>query len=987
MYLSRLLGHENFALDKSYIDAVLDGKRCNSFRHLRRHGENSETSLAIDYIPDTDDRGVVAGFLAVATSDLRRLSAESQLIADNSDDAFFVTEATSSEHLGGHKIIYANAAMVRQSGYTLDELIGQTPRLLNSHERISPDLSRLKAAIAERQKVTVRLKNRRKDGGIYWVDATVIPVTDPGGVHTHWISIQRDITERVAYERQLFDATPANAVIIDHDGLILDGNQRWIEFSIQNGGGADGFIGTNYFVPVSGENPDLQRFYHDLRNILDGIGSGAQYDYPCHSLGQLRWFRCTASPLARNGLKAPLCALVLHVDVSETKESEAQAIEARNRLRVTLDTLPDLVWQKDQDGRYVYANDKFHLLVGLSSSDVLGKTDFDLFDADLATHFREKGAAALAADSPTVNQEWVTYASDGHRSLLETIKAPVLDKNGAPCGVIGIGRDITNLKLAEQKALDANQAKSAFLANMSHEIRTPMNAIIGFTRSLRRVITTPVEADRLEKIDQSAKHLLGIINDILDMSKIEAGKLSLNPEDFDLASLLASVTCQVQPLVAQKALALRVNVASDVPTLLHGDPMRISQCLINYVSNASKFTQAGTIGIDVSLVASEGDGVTLRFDVTDTGIGMSPEVVARMFTPFEQADSTTTRSFGGTGLGLSITRQLAELMGGEVGVESQVGQGSCFWFTVRLALAQPFPDARDANRALPAYEGPERRDTVEPANELSLSVIKPSLQILVAEDVALNREVLEDMLGELGLKADMAANGLIATEMASERKYDLILMDMQMPVMDGIDATRSIREIPGYETIPILALTANAFQEDRQRCLDAGMNDFLRKPLEMDQLKGALARALDRRQPCRDKSPPSDDAGAAATLQDRIRESLSGVVEVDLTKVSSFQKRPDRYHGYLKAYAEECNDYTAQMRASVASDDKEEGRRLGHTLRGTSAQLGIVGIQALAAKLEDAIRGGAWGADIIPGLDELERQLAAVCQAVQSLDE
>jgi len=652
---------------------------------------------------------------------------------------------------------------------------------------------------------------------------------------------------------------------------------------------------------------------------------------------------------------------------------------------VTLDTLPDLVWQKDLDGRYVYANDKLHQLVGLSSSDVLGKTDFDLFDADLATHFREKDAAALAADSPTVNQEWVTYASDGHRSLLETIKAPVLDKNGAPCGVLGIGRDITNLKLAEQKALDANQAKSAFLANMSHEIRTPMNAIVGFTRSLRRVITTPVEADRLEKIDQSAKHLLGIINDILDMSKIEAGKLSINPEDFDLASLLASVTDQAQPLVAQKALVLRANVASDVPTFLHGDPMRISQCLINYVSNASKFTQAGTIGIDVSRVASEGDGVTLRFDVTDTGIGMSPEVVARIFTPFEQADSTTTRRFGGTGLGLAITRQLAELMGGEVGVESQVGQGSCFWFTVRLALAQTFPDARDANRALPAYEGQERRDTVEPADDLSLPVIKPSIQILVAEDVELNREVLGDMLSELCLKADMAANGLIAVEKASSHRYDLILMDMQMPVMDGIDATRSIREIPGYETIPIVALTANAFQEDRQRCLDAGMNDFLSKPLEMDQLKGALARALERKQPAWTGPASSRETDVAATLQDRIRQCLSGVLDVDLTNASSFQSHPDRYLRYLRAYAEQYCGCMAQMRALVASDNRDEGRRLVHTLQGTSAQFGIIGVQVLAAKLEDAIRGGAWKPDIASQIDELEKTLAAVYQAVLSL--
>ena len=980
MHLSSLLGDDLFAQDKPYIDTVLNGKRCNFYRHMKRHGEGEEVSFAIDYVPDMDDRGGVVGFLAVVTSDLRKLSAESQLIADNSDDSFFVTEATASEHLGGHKITYANAAMVRQSGYPLDELIGQTPRLLNSHDGTPPDLRRLKAAIADRKTLTVRLKNQRKDGGTYWVDATVIPVINSEGIHTHWISIQRDITERVSYERQLFDATPANTVIIDHDGVILDGNQNWHDFCSKNGGGTDGFVGTNYFVPDSTGTPDLQQFYRDLRNLLDGIGSDARYEYPCHSLGQLRWFRCTASPLARNGLNEPLCALVMHIDVSETKLNESKAIEASNRLRVTLNTLPDLVWQKDLHGRYIYINDKLLQLIGLSNSEVLGKTDFDLFDAAQATFYREMDAAALAAGGATVNQEWVTFASDGRRALLETIKTPVLGQNDAPIGVLGIGRDITSLKVAEQQALASSQAKSAFLATISHEIRTPMNAILGFSRILRRGITNPVNAGHLEKIDQSAKHLLGIINDMLDLAKIEAGKFFISAEDFDLATLLGNVVSQAQPLVEEKALPLNTHVAPDVPTRLNGDPMRISQCLINYVGNAAKFTEFGSITISVSHLASEGDRLTLRFDVSDTGIGMTPEVVSRLFTPFEQADCTTTRQFGGTGLGLAITRQLAELMGGEVGVESKVGEGSRFWFTVRITEAL---SAQGANTFKATDEGIERRDPMGAANDWDPPTMDPAIQILVAEDVALNREVLEDMLGELGLSANMAANGLIATEMASECSYDLILMDMQMPVMDGIDATKSIREISGYESTPIIALTANAFQEDRQRCLDAGMTDFLSKPLQMDQLKAALSRVLDRRQapPTLENAPDAD-----APLRERIRECLSGVIETDFTTASAFHRRPERYLNYLKDYAATSEGCMVKLRAFVAADDREEGRRLVHTLRGTSAQIGIVGIQVLAANLEDAIRGGTWGADLSTRIDELEVQLNGVCAAIHNLD-
>ncbi len=548
------------------------------------------------------------------------------------------------------------------------------------------------------------------------------------------------------------------------------------------------------------------------------------------------------------------------------------------------------------------------------------------------------------------------------------------------------------LKTAVEHAESASQYKGQFLANMSHEIRTPMNAIIGFTRTLRRNIHDPADADRLGKIDQSAKHLLALINDILDISKIESGKMSIDPEDFRLVNLLSNVTSQVTPLVAKNGLDLRIDVAPDVPDRLFGDAMRLSQCLINYVNNAAKFTRNGSVTIRVRRQLRQPDPadgtILIRFEVEDTGIGMEPEVLDRLFSAFVQADVSTTRRFGGTGLGLAITRQLAELMGGSVGVDSTPGAGSLFWFTAVLRPGEGDADGtRSTFVSTPSYVGPNRRsrdaEAVAPA-EARLSELYAHAKILVAEDVPLNREVLQDMLDELGLTADMATDGLAAVEMASATIYDLILMDMQMPVMDGLEATASIRELPGYASVPIVALTANAFQEDRQRCLDAGMNDFLSKPLHPDLLTAALWKWLDRR-----KARPAQAAQADAAPVDphlaRLHSCLSGMADIDLTRAPSYPARPDRCIRYLQEYAATFHDCADRLRRLIAVSGREEAGRLLHSLRGASAQVGVVGIQALAADLEALIRSGVGDEAIQALAGELEDRLSAVCRAINGL--
>jgi PAS domain S-box-containing protein len=373
------------------------------------------------------------------------------------------------------------------------------------------------------------------------------------------------------------------------------------------------------------------------------------------------------------------------------------------------------------------------------------------------------------------------------------------------------------LQVVVQQAEAANKAKSTFLANMSHEIRTPMNAIIGLTHLLRRDGPTPAQAERLSKIHGATTHLLAIINDILDISKIEAGKLELEQTDFALGTMLDNVRSLIAEQALAKGLAIEMD-AGNVPQWLRGDPTRLRQALLNYCSNAVKFAERGTIGVRAQVLGQDAQDLHLRFEVRDTGIGIAPDKFVNLFQAFEQADASTTRQFGGTGLGLAITRRLAQLMGGDASAESVQGQGSTFWFTARLQRAHGTPPAR----TLPADEA-----------EAELRQHHAGARLLLAEDDEINQLVALAVLEGAGLVVDLAQNGKQAVSMAAAADYDLILMDMQMPLMDGLSATRAIRALPGRADTPIVAMTANVYSEDRLACRAVGMNDFVAKPIDV----------------------------------------------------------------------------------------------------------------------------------------------------------
>ena len=532
--------------------------------------------------------------------------------------------------------------------------------------------------------------------------------------------------------------------------------------------------------------------------------------------------------------------------------------QSEDKLNSILNSVEAYIYIKGRDYTYHYANRQVCELFGRSLPEIVGTEDTAFFDEPTCMRIRENDRRVIE-QGERVSEEELNTTVDGHvtRAFL-SVKMPLRDASGEVYGLCGISTDITGRKrveaeleqhrnhleaLVESRTLElgeakeaaeaASRAKSAFLANMSHEIRTPMNAIIGLTHLMLREASQPREMDRLSKIADSARHLLAVINDILDISKIEAGRLKLDAREFSPRELLAKVSDMLEERALAKGLTLRTRLDEALPLRLWGDSLRLQQALVNFVGNAIKFSSEGEILISLALLSDDGKQVTIKIEVVDHGIGMTPEQQVHLFEAFVQADESTTRKYGGTGLGLAINRHLARMMGGEVGVESAPGQGSRFWMQLRLAHVL---------RSEPGEPGVSQEVT-----ESLIAQRHTGKRILLVEDDPINQQVAAELLAMADLRVDVAGNGEVALQCVQEKRYDLILMDVQMPVMGGLEATRAIRELPGMAEIPILAMTANAFEEDRQSCLAAGMNDHIGKPVDPDILFETLLRWLDAR--------------------------------------------------------------------------------------------------------------------------------------------
>ncbi len=755
------------------------------------------------------------------------------------------------------RIEYVNPRFEEITGYRANEVQGLNPRILKSGEQSPEFYGQMWTRLRAGEIWKGEFHNRRKDGSLYWESASISSIKAEDGAIAHYVAIKEDVTEKKRSEANLEALARMHVAILENAGYAIIATDAAGVITILNpaaerltGYPAGEMIGLQtpqiLHVPeevvarakeLSAElgreiSPGWEVF---IAKALLGLPNDSEWTF-VRKDGSTMAAQLSVTAI-RDGDGVLTGTLGLFSDISARKKTEQAIAASRDQLMTFVRHAPSAVAMFDRDLRYLICSQRWLDDYQLTEQTVTGRSHYEVFP-DLPERWKAIHRRCLGGVMERCEEDFFELG-DGSRYWLRWEVAPWRDADGNVCGLIMASENITRLKNSEielqaanegleaalermeelaRKANEGSKAKSEFLANMSHEIRTPMNGVIGMTDLLMETALSLEQLRYVETIQTSADALLATINDVLDFSKIEARQVELEELDFDSHYLVSSTADMLAVTCRSKLLVLETRFAPEVPRYLLGDPTRLRQVLLNLGGNAVKFTDAGSIRISVS---REGDD--LRFEVSDTGAGISPEQAAHLFRPFSQADSSTTRIHGGSGLGLAISKNLVELMGGRIGLDSTPGVGSAFWFTVPCREGKALPPEQDLS-------APEGR---KPEN----------LRVLLVEDNATNQKVALAVLSKLGCETRAVANGQAAIEALAAHAYDVVLMDCQMPVMDGYEATRRIRAGgTANARIPIIAMTANAVKGDRELCLAAGMSDYLSKPIHPRDLSGMLAR-------------------------------------------------------------------------------------------------------------------------------------------------
>ncbi len=641
----------------------------------------------------------------------------------------------------------------------------------------------------------------------------------------------------------------------------------------------------------------------------------------------------TAVPLTEGGKEG---MVAIFQDITKRKQTE----EVLKKLSTAVEQSPASIIITDKNGNIEYVNPEFEHITGYTKHEVIGKNPSILksgyISAETYTHLWKTITKGKIWRGELQNRK-----KNGGLYWEFASICPIKNDAGKVTHFIAVKENISLLKFredelrsAKEMADTANRAKSEFLANMSHEIRTPMNAIIGIGHLLKKTSLSKEQQEYLSSLQSSSTNLLGVINDILDFSKIEAGKVDIQSTEFCLNDIVQNISNLITPLAREKNLTLRISMPDTIPNTLTGDPLRLGQVLTNLVGNAVKFTDQGEIRVSIEILEQKSTQIQLQFTIMDTGIGIAPEQQQRLFQPFTQADSSLTRRYGGTGLGLTISRQLVEMMGGKIRVESEPDKGSRFIFTAIFGLAATNPVT------------PEPPTRIKPSSQLE------SAHVLLVEDDRLNQIVAQRLLEHYGVQVSIAENGLAAVEAVKQQPFDLVLMDIQMPEMNGYQATAEIRKDHHIKRLPIIAMTAHAMVGEREKCLAAGMDDHLPKPFKPDELKQLLIQWIPSKS-------TTEKIAAAESSKAEIRANLERLIS-HMSEKSAI----DPLDAVLKLVPERLDKLTQ----ALTDNDWKSAKSQAHKLRGS---LNIYG----SKRLTELLTSIDSGADLNPKAESIAKDL------------